>query len=55
MTKKKIMNPTFYYNDKKQPILVRLSIKDFDQFYAQLKKLSAAAKKKQASSKKVLK
>lgn len=48
------MNPTFYYNDKKQPILVRLSIKDFDQFYAKLKKLSAAAKK-QASSKKVLK
>jgi hypothetical protein len=54
MTKKKIINPTFYYNDEKQPILVRLSIKDFDRFYAKLKKLSLAAKKK-ASGKKVLK
>ncbi len=54
MTKKKVINPTFYYNDKKQPVLVRLTVKDFNSFYAKLKKLSIAAKK-QASGKKVLK
>ena len=45
MTKKTIINPTFYYNDKKQPVLVRFSVKDFNSFYARLKKLSIAAKK----------
>lgn len=54
MTKKKIMNPIFFYNDKKQPILVRLSVKDFNTFYAKLERLSIAAKK-QGSGKKVLK
>ncbi len=43
--KKKIIKPTFYYNDKKEPVLVRLSKEDFDYFYKELTKLSNAAKK----------
>lgn len=54
MTKKKSINPIFFYNEKKEPILVRFSVKDFNSFYAKLEKLAIAAKK-QSSGKKVLK
>ena len=37
-----------YYNDKNQPVLVRLTVKDFNSFYAKLKKLSMAAKKQES-------
>lgn len=54
MSRKKIIKPTFYYDEKRRPVLVRLSVEDFNNFYDELKKLSAAAKK-QALGKKVLK
>jgi len=54
MAKKKIIHPTFYYNDKNEPTLVRFSVKDFNSFYTKLEKLSIAAKKR-ASGMKVLK
>jgi len=54
MSKRKIIKPTFYYDEKKRPVLVRLSVEDYNSFYRELKKLSAAAKKL-ASGKKVLK
>lgn len=54
MSRKKIIKPTFYYDEKKRPVLVRLSVEDYNNFYDELKKLSAAAKK-WAFDKKVLK
>ncbi len=54
MSKKKTIKPKFYYDEKKRPVLVRLSVEDFDTLYSELKKLSAAAKK-QVLGKKVLK
>jgi hypothetical protein len=52
--KKKVMKPKFYYNEKGKPVMVRLSVEDFNNFYSELKKISADAKKR-ASGKKVLK
>ncbi len=54
MNKKKIIKPKFYYDEKKRPVLVRLSVEDYNKLYNELKKLSAAAKKR-ALGKKVLK
>lgn len=54
MDKKKIIKPTFYYDEKSRPVLVRLSVEDYHSFYRELKKLSAVAKKR-ALGKKVLK
>ena len=44
MSKKKIIKPTFYYDEKKRPVLVRFSVEDYNSFYRELKKLSAYAK-----------
>lgn len=54
MSKPKIIKPIFFYDKQGRPVMVRLSVEDFNNFYNELKKLSAAAKK-QASGKKVLK
>jgi hypothetical protein len=47
------MKPTFFYDKHGKPIMVRLSMEDFNNFYNELKKLSADAKKP-TSGKKVL-
>ena len=45
---------SFFYYKNGQPVLVRLSLADFNAFYGELKRLSAEAKKRE-SSKKALK